>query len=102
MSESTINTAQHYYTKDFNAYKQSQDNFIANQELTVTITLNEYRNLIGEAAKASAKIDEANKDKYTREEENRKLKEEISKLKGLLYEKTVAESDAAESEVANG
>jgi len=98
MSE-TIKTSEHYYTKDFNAYKQSENNFVANQELTVTITLNEYRNLIGEAAKATAKIEEANKDKYTREEENRKLKEEVSRLKGLLYEKTVVATESVESEV---
>ena len=98
MSE-TIKTSEHYYTKDFNTYKQSENNFVANQELTVTITLNEYRNLIGEAAKATAKIEEANKDKYTREEENRKLKEEVSRLKGLLYEKTVVATESVESEV---
>jgi len=98
MSE-TIKTSEHYYTKDFNTYKQSENNFVANQELTVTITLNEYRNLIGEAAKATTRIEEANKDKYTREEENRKLKEEVSRLKGLLYEKTVVATESVESEV---
>lgn len=98
MSE-TIKTSEHYYTKDFDGYKQSENNFVANQELTVTITLNEYRNLIGEAAKATARIEEANKDKYTREEENRKLKEEVSRLKGLLYEKTVVATESVESEV---
>ena len=98
MSE-TIKTSEHYYTKDFNTYKQSENNFVANQELTVTITLNEYRNLIGEAAKATAKIEEANKDKYTREEENCKLKEDVSRLKGLLYEKTVVATESVESEV---
>jgi len=98
MSE-TIKTSEHYYTKDFNTYKQSENNFVANQELTVTITLNEYRNLIGEAAKATAKIEEANKDKYTCEEENCKLKEDVSRLKGLLYEKTVVATESVESEV---
>lgn len=92
----TINTKEHYYTKDFGAYKNTEDNFVANQELTVTITLNEYRNLIGDAAKANSKIEEANKDKYKREEENRKLKEEVSRLKGLLYEKTVGETEVTE------
>lgn len=97
MSE-TIKTTEHFYTKDFSHYGNSTNNFVANQELTVTITLNEYRNLIGEVAKTTAKIDEANKDKYTREEENRKLKEEICRLKGQLYEKTVTESEVTEGE----
>lgn len=92
----TINVKEHYYTKDFGAYKSTEDNFVANQELTVTITLNEYRNLIGAVAKANSKIEEANKDKYTREEENRKLKEEVNRFKGLLYEKALSESEVAE------
>lgn len=41
-----IKTEQHYYTKDFSGYRNEEDNFVANQELTVTITLNEYRKLI--------------------------------------------------------
>lgn len=47
-----------YYTKDFNDWGGDQDNFVTNQELTVTITLNEYRDLIQDSAKNKAEINE--------------------------------------------
>ncbi|EOC9197095.1 hypothetical protein ACJB6I_000584 [Staphylococcus pseudintermedius] len=81
-----INTTNHYYTKDFDAYKQTEDNFVANQELTVTITLNEYRDLISEKAKSKQKIDEARNDYYKERDKNRKLEEEVKSLKQKIYE----------------
>lgn len=88
----TIKTTQHFYTKDFNNYSNSENNFVANQELTVTITLNEYRKLIESDTKAQQKISEANNDRYTREDENRKLKLEITDLKERLYNSSVTET----------
>lgn len=69
------------------------NNFSAAQELTVTITLNEYRELVSKYATAKADIDKANEDRYVRESENRKLKEEISELKAKLYELTTPNID---------
>jgi hypothetical protein len=67
-------------------YSKNLDNFVAPQELTVTITLNEYRHLVSAAATAKVDIDKANLDKFTRDQENRKLNEEVSALKAKLYE----------------
>ena len=71
----------------------NKDNFVAPAELTVTITLNEYRDLVSTAANTKAKVDEANKDKYKREDEIKKLNEKIvelttenTELKSQLYE----------------
>ena len=71
----------------------NKDNFVAPAELTVTITLNEYRALVSTAANTKAKVDEANKDKYKREDEIKKLNEKIVELttentglKSQLYE----------------
>lgn len=61
------------------------DNFTAPQELTVTITLHEYRKLVEEVATKKHDIDKANQDKYERDCENRKLKEEVAKLKEEIY-----------------
>lgn len=61
------------------------DNLTAPQELTVTITLHEYRELVGEVATKKQDIDKANQDKYERDCENRKLKEEVAKLKEEIY-----------------
>lgn len=67
-------------------YGGNNDNFTAPQELTVTITLNEYRDLVSKVATRQAAIDEANKDKYERNNLNEKLEKEIADLKAELYE----------------
>lgn len=97
MTES-IKTTQHFYTKDFNTYSNSENNFVANQELTVTITLNEYRKLIESGAKAAQKIDEANSDKYKRDAEIATLKAEIINLKERLYNSSVIEVAVSENQ----
>ncbi len=61
------------------------DNFTAPQELTVTVTLHEYRKLVEEVATKKQDIDKANQDKYERDNENKKLKEEVAKLKEEIY-----------------
>jgi len=67
-------------------YDFKADNFVASGEITVTITLHEYRQLIKDCATAQQRIDEANNNKYTRDAENEKLKKEVSELKAQLYE----------------
>lgn len=99
MSE-TIKSTQHFYTKDFGSYQNTEDNFVANQELTVTITLNEYRKLIESDAKSQQKISEANSDKYKREDEIQTLKKQIIDLKERLYNLNATE--ASITNIQNG
>ncbi|HDC6153606.1 TPA: hypothetical protein O8454_002746 [Staphylococcus aureus] len=81
-----IKTEQHYYTKDFSGYRNEEDNFVANQELTVTITLNEYRKLI-EIKGVKDKEEDTYRGKYFAEErKNEKLEKENIKLKNKIYE----------------
>ena len=61
-------------------------NLTCDQELRVTITLAEYRDLVTKTATRDADIKKAEVDKYTRETENRKLTEENAALKAELYE----------------
>lgn len=72
--------------KKIGDYGKNLNDFIAAQELTVTITLNEYRALVTKAATAQSQIDQANKDKYTREQEIKTQKEANEKLKAENYE----------------
>lgn len=74
-------------------YNSKTTNFIIDQELAVTITLDEYRQLVTNNAVAQSKIDEANKDKYERNKKIEELEKENEKLKSELYEarKTVDE-----------
>lgn len=72
--------------KKMNDYGHNANNFIASQEITVTITLAEYRDLIEKAATRNEAITAAEKDKYTRNQENERLKKEVADLKAELYE----------------
>lgn len=79
--------------KKMDDYRSNMNNFVAAQELTVTITLAEYRELVSKSATAQADIDAANKNKWTRDQENEKLRSEVSKLKAELYELTKADEE---------
>lgn len=71
--------------KKIDSYSYDEKNFIAPHEITVTITLREYRKLIEEVSTKQADIDKANSDRWVRNEENEKLKQEISELQSELY-----------------
>lgn len=58
-----------------------EDNFVATGEITVTITLSEYRNLIKEKATKDAKIQELRNSKYAVNEQLEAAKAEIAELK---------------------
>lgn len=48
------------YGKKVESYHDSTDNYIAENEVTVTITLSEYRKLVQEVATKKHDIDRAN------------------------------------------
>ena len=72
--------------KKINTYNKDENNFVIPTELTVTITLNEYRALVSQNATRQKDIDDANKNKYEREVEIKSLKEENARLKGENYD----------------
>ena len=72
--------------KKLDRYGNNYNDFVADKELTVTITLNEYRDLVGKNATSSARISEAEKDKYNRNIENNTLKERVKELERKLLE----------------
>lgn len=74
--------------KKLDGYVSSSElhNFIAPQEITVTITISEYRDLVKRVATAQTDIDKANADGWAREDENKKLRNEVAELKAKIYE----------------
>lgn len=66
-------------------YNVNGNDFSIEGELMVTITLNEYRNLISEVATKKKDIDKANSDRYTRETEIKTVRAENDALKAELY-----------------
>ena len=72
--------------KKMDGYSFEKRDFVASGEITVTITLGEYRRLIADNATAQQRIDKADEDKYSRNAENEALKKENAELKAELYE----------------
>ena len=72
--------------KKLDRYGFDNNDFLASGELTVTITLSEYRKLVKDVATAQARIDKAEADRYDRNSENTRLTEENNRLKAELYE----------------
>lgn len=58
-----------------------EDNFVATGEITVTITLSEYRSLVKEKATKDAEIQELRNSKYSADEQTKAAKAEIAELK---------------------
>ena len=83
--------------KKLNRYGFENNDFLAAGELTVTITLSEYRKLVKDVATAQARIDKAEADRYDRNRENERLTEENSRLKAELYEMTKANEVVADN-----
>lgn len=72
--------------KKLDRYGFENNDFVASGEITVTITLSEYRKLVKDCATAQTRIDKAESDRYERNSENEALKEENAELKVELYE----------------
>lgn len=85
--------------KKLDGYNTDMNNFTAPGEVTVTITLKEYRTLVSNDATRSQAIDAANKDKYAREQQIKELTAANDKLKGENYDlKTMI--DALKEQIA--
>lgn len=84
MAES-VNVTSAILDKKFEHYDWKAKDFAAEGELTVTITLAEYRALVAADATREQAITKANADKYERDAENARLKEEVNALRAKLY-----------------
>ena len=85
MSESVVVTSA-ILDKKMEHYGWNGKDYVAENELTITITLAEYRELVQSAATKQYDIAKANEDKYKRDSENKMLKEEVECLRAKIYE----------------
>jgi uncharacterized protein YlxW (UPF0749 family) len=85
MAES-VNVTSTILDKKIEHYDWKAKDFVAEGELTITITLAEYRALVASEATKQNDIAKANADKYERDAENTRLKEEVNSLRAKLYE----------------
>ena len=68
-------------------------NFIAPQEITVTITLAEYRELVTKVATRDADVKKAEDDRYERNKKIEALEKEVCELKAKIYSLQNPEED---------
>lgn len=90
MDNSSVNIV---LDKKLNDYNAKNEDFLAPQELTVTISLSEYRELVRSNATRESAINEANSEKWKYRNEYGKLKEEVAELKAKLYELTLEQEE---------
>ncbi len=83
--EGSVNVTNAVLDKKMDRYGFEEKNFVAESEITVTITLDEYRDLVRKCARSDYEIEKANKDKYERDSENKRLKEEVEALRVKIY-----------------
>ena len=74
------------FQKLTNNFGDTPNNYVIDHELTVKITLAEYRELISDQATMKAQIQKAEENRFERESENKRLKEENETLKAEMYE----------------
>lgn len=89
------------FKKQTDCFGDTPNNYVIDHELTVKITLAEYRELVTDQATMKAQIKRAEENRYSRESENKQLKEENELLKAEMYEmsKTLEKIEEAEQEV---
>ena len=74
------------YSKEMGSYGDDPNNYVAPDEITVRITLAEYRELVSVKAVKDKLVKDAEDGKYQRETDIKKLTEENATLKAELYE----------------
>lgn len=72
-------------------YSLNKNDFVLDNEITVTITLNEYRELVENNATSKARIDEANNEKWKYYRENEELKKQVAELKDRIVNTKISE-----------
>ena len=80
--KSTMEKTEWKFSKSTDAFGDEDTNYTIPHELTVTITLKEYRDLIRQASKAE--VSEANSKWLEEYNENQKLRKEIEALHNAL------------------
>ena len=70
--------------KKLNEWGYSHNDYVAQGEITVEITLREYRDLIENKAKSQYKIDEAIRESSEYKKENEELKAQIKDLNEVI------------------
>ena len=83
------NTIDYMLQKKTEPYSTNLHDFVAQGEITVTITLSEYRDLVSFKANGDSKINELRSCLFKSEQNARELEEKIKTLQSDIFEKTL-------------
>lgn len=81
-NKSILDQTTYHFDKAVENYSDEKNNYVIPYELTVTITLNEYRELL--TAKSKAIADDAISEKWKKESEIKELKERIKTMETTI------------------
>ena len=92
------------FKKQTDNFGDTPNNYVIENELTVKITLAEYRELVSDQATMQSQSKRAEENRFERESENKRLKEENETLKAEMYElrKELEEEEAEAEQEAEG
>lgn len=83
------NTIDYMLQKKNESYSTNLHDFVADGEITVTITLSEYRDLVSFKANGNAKLSEMQSRMFKSEQNAEKLEEKVKALESAILEKTL-------------
>ena len=86
------------FNKNVSNYSDDVNNYKIDGELTVTITLNEYRDLVAFRANGKAQIEKANSDWCEERSKKEKLQAELAEANKKLAKYICSETKELESE----
>lgn len=81
-NKSVVDQTTYHFDKTSENFNDEKNNYVIPHEITVTITLNEYRELL--MSKAKSIEDKAMRDGWEKDSKIRELKEENEKLKTVI------------------
>ena len=79
-NNTSFNVCETILNKKLDGYYSENNDFVASGEITVEITLAEYRNLVTSKARMDYELEKARNEKYELDKKNTELKKEIKIL----------------------
>ena len=92
--ENSVGTNEWNFSKKVEGYCQKPEDFVVPMELTVTITLAEYRRLVSQEADGRAA--KANMEWCMERQKVKELEDEITRLKDTIARMAIESEDAGE------
>ena len=84
-NNTSFNVCETILNKKLDNYYSENNDFVASGEITVEITLAEYRDLVKSKARMDYELEKARNERYELDKKNAELKKEIKMLEDKVY-----------------